>query len=216
MSICLLALLTLTIPIADDETWPGFRGDGTSRSTAKNVPLKWSPTENIAWRVELPGYGQSAPVVWKNSVFVTTVDGENKETYSILAVDAKTGERLWKKDFAASQPSPNNAMMSRAAPTPLVDSESVYAFFEGGDMVALNHDGKLQWERSFVKDYGKFENRHGLGEFPGSNQSIDYSSDRQRRSVVHPGDGQDFRENALEGRSPLANRVVYANRLETG
>lgn len=61
-----LLLLTLLLGADPDptQTWPGFRGDGSSTSTAKNLPLTWSPTENLAWRTPLPGYGQSSPVVW--------------------------------------------------------------------------------------------------------------------------------------------------------
>ena len=60
-------------------SWPGFRGDGLSVSTAKNLPLKWSPTERRAWVTPLPGYGQSSPVVWGDRAFVTSIDGNEKE-----------------------------------------------------------------------------------------------------------------------------------------
>lgn len=147
-------------------SWPGFRGDGSSVSTAKNLPLKWSPTERRAWVTPLPGYGQSSPVVWGDRAFVTAIDGGEKEKLFVACVDVKTGKVAWKKEFAAGQKGKNNPMMSRAAPTPVVDKEAVYAFFESGDVVALTHAGEVKWERSLTKDYGAFENGHGIGSSP--------------------------------------------------
>jgi len=163
-----LLLLSLILGADADPTqmWPGFRGDGSSTSTAKNLPLTWSPTENLSWRTPLPGYGQSSPVVWGGRAFVTAVDGDQKEKLFVVAVDVKSGKAVWKKEFAASQTGKNNPMMSRAAPTPVVDAEQVYAFFESGDVVALTHAGDLKWERSLSKDYGAFKNNHGVGSSP--------------------------------------------------
>lgn len=161
----LLSLLLSAVP-TPNQTWPGFRGDGSSTSTAKSLPLKWSPTENLAWRTPLPGYGQSSPVIWGDRAFVTAVDGDQKEKLFVIAVDLKSGNLIWKRDFSASQTGKNNPMMSRAAPTPVVDKDAIYAFFESGDVVALTHDGEVKWERSLTKDYGAFKNNHGVGSSP--------------------------------------------------
>jgi outer membrane protein assembly factor BamB len=165
MNLLLLPLLLCTDP-APPQAWPGFRGDGTSTSTAKNLPLTWSPTEKVAWRMPLPGYGQSSPVVWGDRAFVTAIDGAEKEKLLVVAVDAATGKAAWTKEFAATQKGKNNPMMSRAAPTPVVDKDTVYAFFESGDVVALSHAGEVKWERSLSKDYGAFKNNHGVGSSP--------------------------------------------------
>jgi outer membrane protein assembly factor BamB len=165
MNLLLLSLLLSADP-TPTKTWTGFRGDGSSTSTAKNLPLKWSPTENLAWRIPLPGYGQSSPVVWNDRAFVTAVEGEQKEKLLVLALDVLTGKVAWKKEFPASQMGKNNPMMSRAAPTPVVDQNAVYAFFESGDVVALTHTGEVKWERSLSKDYGTFKNNHGVGSSP--------------------------------------------------
>ncbi|MBM3994145.1 MAG: hypothetical protein FJ303_08325 [Planctomycetes bacterium] len=165
MSVLLLSVLFAADPAAT-ETWPGFRGDGTSSTVVKNLPLKWSPTENVAWRTPLPGYGQSSPVVWKDRVFVTAIDGAEKEKLFVVAVDLKSGKAAWRKEFAASRKGKNNPMMSRAAPTPVVDKDAVYAFFESGDVIALDHAGEVKWNRSLSKDYGAFKNNHGVGSSP--------------------------------------------------
>jgi len=165
MTLLLLSLLLGADP-TPSQTWPGFRGDGSSTSTAKELPLKWSPSENRAWVTPVPGYGQSSPVVWGDRAFVTAIDGAEKEKLFVVAVDVKTGKADWKKEFAAGQKGKNTPMMSRAAPTPVVDADRVYAFFESGDVVVLTHAGDVKWERSLSKDYGAFENGHGIGSSP--------------------------------------------------
>ena len=61
-----------TTPPAD-ETWPGFRGHGmTGVAPGTKVPERWSPTENVTWKVEVPGQGWSSPIVWGDTVFVTS------------------------------------------------------------------------------------------------------------------------------------------------
>lgn len=165
MNLLILSLL-LASEVAPKQVWPNFRGDGSSISLAKNLPQSWSPTENRAWSVTLPGYGQSSPVVWGNRIFLTAVDGDEKDKLYVLAVELESGKLLWKKEFAATQKGKNNPMMSRAAPTPVVDGQAVYALFESGDVLALSHSGEVKWQRSLVKDYGAIENNHGLGSSP--------------------------------------------------
>lgn len=162
MNALLLPLLLGATP-GPAESWPGFRGDGTSCTAAGGLPVRWSPTENLAWRAPLPGYGQSSPVVWKGRVFVTAIDGVEKEKLFVVAADVRTGRVVWTREFAATQKGKNNPMMSRAGPTPVVDAEGVYCLFESGDLIALTHDGGRLWQRALTKDHGEFKNNHGLG-----------------------------------------------------
>jgi hypothetical protein len=62
MSSLLMSYLLATLGISPADAWAGFRGDGTSTTYATRLPLTWSSEENVAWRVALPGYGQSTPV----------------------------------------------------------------------------------------------------------------------------------------------------------
>ena len=77
----LLLALCAAVSAAPGETWPAFRGTGNSVSDAADLPLKWSDDTGIAWQTDLPGYGQSSPVVWRDRVFVTSALGDNKEQY---------------------------------------------------------------------------------------------------------------------------------------
>lgn len=156
-----LALMCLT-PGAAPDAWPGFLGAGATPLHADTLPLKWSPTENVAWKSTLPGQGQSAPVIWGDKVFVTCIDGPTKDTCHVVALSLADGKLLWDAGRPGTQKVRSNYFQSRSAPTPVVDGDRVYAFFETGDLIALTHDGKTAWERSLVKEYGNFESTIGL------------------------------------------------------
>ena len=144
--------------------WPGFRGRGDSHA-GTDLPVRWSEAD-VAWRVALPGYGQSSPVVWQGQVFVTSAVGPEKETLVLTAVDLETGEVRWRRRFSASQRLPATDTVSRAAPTPVVDATGVFAFWESGDVVATTHQGETLWKRSLTADYGDFAGNHGIGSSP--------------------------------------------------
>ena len=167
---CLFLILILgaraedMVPEKSATRWTGFRGNhGNSHTTAINLPRTWSETENIAWTIDLPGYGQSSPVVWDGKVFVTASEGPMKETLIVLCIEVGSGEVLWTKRFEASHKTERTDMISQAAPTPAVDAQHLYAFFENGDIFALNHQGETQWHRSLTKEYGEFVGNHGIG-----------------------------------------------------
>ena len=151
------ALLLAALP------WPAFRGDGSSQTSNKDLPLTWSATENVTWSLDLPGYGQSSPVVAGELAIVTSVSGDEKEHIHVVAVNVRTGKIAWQRDFAGTQQIKDSNYVSKAAPTPAVDADRVYALFESGDVFALDHSGKTVWQRSLVKEFGRIEGAHGLG-----------------------------------------------------
>jgi len=72
--ICLALPGRLPAVVNDDANWPQFRGPNASGvSTNANLPDKWSATENVAWKTDLPGRSWSSPVVWGERIFVTAV-----------------------------------------------------------------------------------------------------------------------------------------------
>ncbi len=144
--------------------WAEFRGDGTSRLLDPGIlPLRWSDDHNLAWSVQPSGYGQSSPVVHEGRIFLTAVEGPNKEQLLLGARDSATGELAWLHRDAPAQSIKDSDMVSRAAPTPAVDEDGVYAFFETGNVVALDRDGKLRWSRRLTDEFGGFGGRHGIG-----------------------------------------------------
>ena len=215
MTFLLALAFTLSAPVGAD-TWPGFRGDGSSRTPAK-LPDSWSPTENLAWRVKTPGYGQSAPVVWKGNVYVTSVEGEQKEKLHVVCFAAADGKRKWAKTFDATQKGKNNPMMSRAAGTPVADADGVYALFESGDLVALSHAGEVRWERHFSTEFGELKNNHGLGSSPAqTDDAVIVLLDHQGPSkllAVRKGDGKDVWTADRPARSSWTSPIVVRDQV---
>jgi outer membrane protein assembly factor BamB len=163
-----IAGLTWLAAIQAGDSWPGFRGTGDSHTTAQGLPWSWElrgPRQGN-WNIRLPGYGQSSPVVWRDRVLVTAVSGDEKERLHVLAVSLLDGKILWQRDFAGTQKVKDSDTVSRAAPTPVVDEQRLYAVFESGDVFALSHDGELVWQRSFVKDFGEIKGPHGYASSP--------------------------------------------------
>jgi len=151
--------------VQPDPGWTSFRNGGSSVADG-SFPVTWSPATNVAWQLELPGYGQSSPVILNGRVFVCSVIGPQKEECCVSCLQLTSGKVLWSYRQAASTTGPSNYSASRAAPTPVVDASGVYCFFEGGDVLALSHSGELLWKRDLVAEYGRFQNNHGLGSSP--------------------------------------------------
>ena len=143
--------------------WPGFRGGAdTNVSRAARLPLTWSDA-SVAWRATTPGFGQSSPVIWDGTVFLTSIEGAMKETLWVSAVSLDDGSERWRRSFEASERLEWNDYVSKGAPTPAVDADRLYAFFASGDLLALTHDGDTVWHRNLSGDYGSVGGNHGVG-----------------------------------------------------
>jgi outer membrane protein assembly factor BamB len=120
--------LALTVPAAA-ENWPMWRGprlDGSSLE--KDLPLKWSETENIAWKTPIPGVGHASPAVFGEHVFVTTC--LSKEQARVLyCIDRRDGRILWEREVFRCALEPVHSRNSRASSTVAVDAEHVYTSF---------------------------------------------------------------------------------------
>ncbi len=149
-------------PAGATDRWPSFQNGGQLRIEADNLPLTWSSAKAIAWNVALDGYGQSTPVIWSDSVYVTFCSGDMKEKLHVRALEFGSGETRWSHTLDNSSPEKNSNYVSKAAPSPVADDDGVIAFFEGGNLVALDHQGVVRWQRDLVKDYGAVTARHGL------------------------------------------------------
>jgi outer membrane protein assembly factor BamB len=152
----LLAILTQSLHA---QHWPGWRGPGgQGHSSETKLPLKWSATENIAWKTELPGAAWSSPIVWGNRVFVTTAT-EGGVTCRVLALDRKTGKIVWNTEVFKQEMRRKENRNSYATPTPATDGQRVYACFGDGSFVALDFAGRIVWTNRNYPFYGQ----HGLG-----------------------------------------------------
>ncbi len=142
--------------------WLRFRGpNGTGISPdTKATPVTWSSTENLKWKVVLPGAGVSSPIVVGDRVFVTCYSGYGMSRESpgnqkdlkrhLVCVDRTTGSILWQKSFDPHLPEdqfsgagvPEHGYASH---TPVSDGERIYAFFGKSGVHAFDLDGKELW-----------------------------------------------------------------------
>ncbi|MEW6208278.1 MAG: PQQ-binding-like beta-propeller repeat protein, partial [Acidobacteriota bacterium] len=142
----LLSLLVNFAAVANDR-WPQFRGAGSAGvAEDPTLPDRWSATENVAWKIDVPGTGWSSPVVWGDRVFLTTaissVEGEKPKKglyfggerkapadthrWVVYCIDFKTGKILWEKEAARGvPPGPRHLKNSYASETPVTDGQRV-------------------------------------------------------------------------------------------
>ena len=98
-----LFVLLLTNSVSAQQ-WTSFQNGGSVGNPNWKLPQKWTPEENIAWQTNLTGYGQSSPVVFGETVFVTTVVGANKESVRVEAFNVADGESKWSYEQTNSKP----------------------------------------------------------------------------------------------------------------
>lgn len=159
MSVVIWGVST-SLVVAQD-SWLSFRNGGSGMVSVDRVPTQWSPEEGIGWRAEIPGYGQSAPVVHREKIFLTSTQGPWQEECFVHAFDLDDGKKLWTQEIEATTKVENYFRNSRAAPTCVVDDELVFSFFPGGDVTAMDHEGKVRWNVSLFTRFGEVDNERG-------------------------------------------------------
>ena len=179
MQILLLALLLAGVDKVDN--WPQFRGpQSTGVVEDTRLPDKWSTTENVAWKTEIPGVGWSSPVVWGDRIYVTSVidtgsmekpkkglyfGGErpaskDEHRWMVYAVDFKTGKIVWEREAHKAVPdAPHHLKNSYASETPVTDGERVYVYFGNVGIFIYDRAGKLIWSQPMAAN----KTRYGWG-----------------------------------------------------
>ena len=179
----LVVLFFFVAGLAQAENWQGWRGpNGDGTSPEKGIPVKWSGTENIAWRIAIPGEGHSSPIIWGDKVFLTSSLTE-KNKRILLCLDRLSGQTVWQRDVVQSPPETIHRLNSRASGTPATDGRQVYVTFmraEGDRVIAPNVssdrlitpgkiivtaydlDGNEKWKTNV----GDFVSAHGFNTCP--------------------------------------------------
>jgi outer membrane protein assembly factor BamB len=162
-----LSFVLLGSSLAPAADWPQFRGPNSAGvSDEKDLPTGFTAKEGVRWKAPLPARGVSSPVVVGGKVFITGSSGVKDDRLHVLAFDAKTGKKLWHREFTATGLTTAHPKTCMAAPTPVADKDAVYALFATGDVVALDHDGNQLWYRSIVGDYPTVSNQVGMASSP--------------------------------------------------
>jgi outer membrane protein assembly factor BamB len=157
----LLLLLFSCAAFADD--WPEFRGPtGQGHASERGLPLTWSETENVKWKVPIPGRGWSSPAIQGDRIWLTTAT-ENGKSLRAIALDRETGRLVHDVEvFRLRDTGPINAKNSHASPTPLLDADRVYLHFGAHGTAALTHAGEIVWKTRMEYSHGQ----HGPGGSP--------------------------------------------------
>lgn len=155
----LLSASCVTFSLAA-ENWPEWRGPGGVGITAEtNLPLHWSATQNVKWKVSLPEAGNSTPVVWGGKVFVTQNQGTMR---ALMCFDRSLGALGWKNGPVHSAREKSHYSNPCCSSSPVTDGERVIAWFGSAGVFCYDFQGKQLWHR----DLGKQEHTWGYGASP--------------------------------------------------
>ncbi len=130
-------------------------------SGEQNLPVRWSTTENVAWKLAMPSKSGATPIIWGDRIFLNVAEGGE---LSLWCVDKTKGEVLWKKPIAGGDYKINKQNMS--SPSPVTDGKAVFAMTGIGVFKAFDFAGKELWARDLQKDYGKFGHNWGYASSP--------------------------------------------------
>lgn len=192
------------------ENWGHWRGPEFNGSTTETgLPETWSKTEGVAWVTPLPGYSGATPVVWGDSVFVSSPDKERNLT--LMCLDRKDGKVRWQKIVSAGDREKGRNNM--ASPSPVTDGKSVFVIYGTGDLAAFDYAGHELWKRNLAKEYGRFSINWIYGASPLLYNGKLYVEVLQRNPVP-PGytsaiDGRPDRESFLLCLDPKTGRNIW-------
>jgi outer membrane protein assembly factor BamB len=151
------------VSLAQAENWPQWRGaklDGISGE--KGLPTKFSKTENVAWRVPMPGPAGATPVVWGDRIFVTSVDGEEL----VLLCIGTDGKQLWRQVVGRGNKDVRGDEGNSASPSPCTDGQHVWTFMGNGQLACYTVAGQETWKIDVQDRYGKLKIAFGMTSTP--------------------------------------------------
>src|SRR5918998_950280 len=155
---CLVVLLAATA----SANWPQWRGpDLNGVSAERNLPAKWTATENVAWKLAMPDRSGSTPIVWGERVFLNVAEGDE---LGLWCVDRSKGTVLWKRALGGGNTRMRKHNMS--SPSPVTDGKSVWVRTGTGLLKGFDFAGKELWSRDIQKDYGAFGLNWGYASSP--------------------------------------------------
>lgn len=183
--VCSMLLIASSLQAAD-AVWPTFRGPNDTGVTDGNPPVTWSETENVKWKVEVPGESLSSPVTWGDKLFFLTAikskeiqaddptqseeqggrrgrgrKPTNEYKFDVVCMDRNNGKILWQKTVKETLPHEgHHGDGSFASYSPVTDGKLVWANFGSFGLYCLDVDGNLKWSQDLVQQ----RIRAGFGE----------------------------------------------------
>jgi outer membrane protein assembly factor BamB len=158
-------------PSADEENPapqpPQGRGRGGRGMEGRPlVPVKCDNivTKNIAWKLPLPAYSGSTPIIWGDTIFLSVATAANTGELELWAIDRGTQTVKWKRRLADSNHMERKQNMS--SPSPVTDGRHVWVMTGVGILKAFDFEGKELWARDIQADYGRFGLNWGYASSP--------------------------------------------------
>lgn len=131
----------------DGRAWPGFRGvNAAGISSSKNLPVRFSSADGVKWKVAVPGRGKSSPIVWNDSVVLTTAVAQDDGVRpAVLCYRRSDGRLAWRSELqnVTGSTHPKNG---HASATPVTDGQRIYAFFGTAGLYCFDFNGNLCWQ----------------------------------------------------------------------
>jgi outer membrane protein assembly factor BamB len=161
-----LALIACAVVLLEvvclGDNWPQWRGPNMNGFVAEtNLPLRWSTTENVTWKLALPDFSGSTPIVWNDRIFLHVAEGTELH---LLSVDRSRGVELWKQHLGTGNAKVRKQNMS--SPSPVTDGKLVWVMTGTGVLKAFDVDGKQLWARDIQQEYGRFGLNWGYASSP--------------------------------------------------
>jgi outer membrane protein assembly factor BamB len=232
-------ILLATTGVSPNEQWAQFRGPQAGVvADDPALPESWSETENVVWKVDVPGMGWSSPVVWDDHVFITSaissgqeasplkgvfdpgdaqgsLRSSNRHRWVVYDVDFKTGSIRWQRELHGSAPpTARHIKNSFASETAVTDGERVYVYFGSiGLVAALNMDGRPVW----TQQIGAFNSFGGFGAAASPalfDDRLIVVNDNAVQSAIHAFDkktGKELWKVAREERGNWSTPFVWRN-----
>jgi len=163
-----MRLLLLVVPfLAVAQDWPQFRGpSGQGHGTGTSLPVTWSETESIRWKVPVQGRGWSSPSILGNRIWLTTAinipSGKYARSLRAIAVDKASGKQLVDAEvFQPGDAGEVHVKNSYASPTPVLEGDLVFVHYGKLGTACLRSTGEIVWKTKFDYDHN-----HGTGGSP--------------------------------------------------
>src|SRR5262247_1602008 len=166
----IIALSTVAaLNIVSADNWPQWRGPALNGiSNEKNLPVKWTVEENVTWKLQMPAWSGSTPIIWGDTIFLNASEGGANKTVKgdiyLWCVDRAKGTELWKKLLGSGDTKMRKQNMS--SPSPVTDGLGVWVMTGTGVLKAFDFKGNELWARDIQKDYGKFGLNWGYASSP--------------------------------------------------
>lgn len=151
------------------ENWPQWRGPSRNGiSGEKNLPIKWTQTENILWKLPMPALSGSTPIIWGDRIFLNVADplpdSGQAPSLHLWCVDRVKGTLVWQKPLGGGNHMQRK--QNQSTPSPVTDGTHVWVMTGTGILKAFDFAGKEVWSRDIQADYGRFGLNWGYGSSP--------------------------------------------------